>query len=446
MRRASGLILSSLLGVLPALAQYTDPTAFQECGGAAEFAARREGLRKQVGTGLILLFARVTLPEAAHYVEDNDFFYYTGLKEPGAVLAMDAASGRTVLFQPPHSARELQVLGKTLLAQDAETRKGYGFPLVLPIEDLDTFLLRALPGPLWMRLGFPDKTDGARLETAMDQARHHNHPFGVREFPATAPIQRMREHYPGAELKDLTAFIDAQRNLKTPAEAQLLRRTGHLGAEGLKRAMAKAKPGMWQYQVEAEAAYVFAMGGAEGWAYPAIVGSGKDANTWHYFSNRARIEADELVVFDFSPQLHQMTMDITRTFNISGKFTPEQAKWYQVDLDAQKAVIALLKVGNTYEQAAEAGRKVFEKAGIGHQWMGFPGHFLGLATHDVGRCTGPIRKGQVMTVEPIIEFPEQHLHFRVEDTMLVTDGEPEILSAGVPKELAEVEKLVGSQK
>ncbi len=439
-------LLALLLAVLPGLAQYSDPVAFRESGGPAEYAARREALRKEVGRGLILLFARITLPEAAHYVEDNDFHYYTGLKEPGAVLAMDAATGRTVLFQPPHSAREIQVLGKTLLAHDAETRKAFGFPVVLPIEDLDTFILRSLAGPLWVRLGFPDKSDGARLETAMDHARHHNHPYGVRDFPATAPLLRLKERYPGAELRDLTPLMDAQRNVKTAAEAALLRRVGVLGAAGIRQAMAKARPGMWQYQIEAEASYVFAMGGAEGWAYPAIVGSGKDVNTWHYFSNRARIEADEVVVFDFSPQLHQMAMDITRTFNISGKFTPEQAKWYDVDLAAQKAVIALLKVGNTYEQAAEAGRKVFEAAGIGHQWMGFPGHFVGLSTHDVGRCTGPIRKGQVMTVEPIVEFPEKRLHFRVEDTILITEGEPEILNPGVPKERAEVEKLVGSLK
>jgi Xaa-Pro aminopeptidase len=446
MRRVLGSALALFLATSAARAQYSDPVAFKECGGAAEFSARREALRTRVGKGVILLFARVTLPEAAHYVEDNDFFYYTGLKEPGAVLAMDAATGWMALFQPPHSPREIQVLGKTLLAHDAETRKAFGFTRVLPIEELETLLLRSQPGPFWVRMGFPDKTDGARLETAMDHARHHNHPFGLREFPALAPLNRLKEHYPSAELKDLTPLMDAQRNLKTDAEAELLRRNGRLGAEGLKQAMAKAKPGMWQYQVEAEAAYVFAMGGAEGWAYPAIVGSGKDVNTWHYFSNRARIEADELVVLDFSPQLHQMTMDITRTFNISGKFTPEQAKWYDVDLAAQKAVIAMLEVGNTYEQAAEAGRQVFEKAGIGGQWMGFPGHFLGLATHDVGRCMGPIQKGQVMTVEPIIEFPEKRMHFRVEDTMLVTDGEPEILSSAVPKERAEVERLVGSAK
>jgi Xaa-Pro aminopeptidase len=139
-------------------------------------------------------------------------------------------------------------------------------------------------------------------------------------------------------------------------------------------------------------------------AYPAIVGSGPNVNTWHYFSNRESIEPNELVVFDFGASLDHLTMDITRTFNISGKFTPEQAKWYSVDLEAQKAVIALLRPGHTYEEAEAAGKAVFEKAGIGNQWPnGFPGglgHFVGLATHDVLLPKGPIKPGQVVTVEP----------------------------------------------
>ena len=154
----------------------------------------------------------------------------------------------------------------------------------------------------------------------------------------------------------------------------------------------------------------------------------------------------ELVVFDFGASLDHLTMDITRTFNISGKFTPEQAKWYAVDLESQQATIALLRPGHTYEEAEAAGKAVFDKAGIGEQWYGFPGHFVGLATHDVLHPSGPIKSGQVVTVEPIVEFLDKRMHFRVEDTILITNGEPENLSSAIPKELADVEKLVGSAK
>ena len=109
-------------------------------------------------------------------------------------------------------------------------------------------------------------------------------------------------------------------------------------------------------------------------------------------------------------------------------------------------MIALLKPGSTYEQAADAGKAVFAKNGEEKQWFGFPGHFVGLATHDVLRPRGPIKAVQVVTVEPIVEFPDKRMHFRVEDTVLITENGPEVLSSGVPKEISEVEKLVGSAK
>ena len=451
------LLLTLLLLSASAFAQYTDINAINDLGGPQEFASRRTALCKSVGgKGTILLFARITLPEATHYREDNDFFYYTGLREPGAILMLDAASCRPLLFQPQYSARMIQVLGPTILSRSNDERAQLGFPVALPVTEIDNVLSRPALQPdaqFWVRLGFPDKADGARGETGADNARQYSNPYGSDEPANLAAVNKLRARYPMVQFHDLTPLMDAQRNIKTAAEQAWIRKVGKLGADGIKRAISIAKPGIMQYEVEAEASYVFAKGGAEGWAYPAIVGSGRTANTWHYFSNRDKINPGEVVVFDFSPDAHQMTMDITRTFPIDGKFTPEQAKWYQCDLDSQKATIDMLKPGNTYEQAAEAGYKVFEKCGVADQYPGgknsphISGHWVGLATHDVGGpLAGPIKPGQVLTVEPIIEFPDKHIHFRVEDTILITANGHEVLSADVPKEMAEIEKLVKSAK
>lgn len=407
-------------------------------------------LTQQAKTGYILLFARNDIPEATHYREDNDFYYFTGLQEPGAVLGIDNSNGRTILFEPQQAGRTAQVYGQNLLSLPADEAKKLGFERVLPISQLDqilSFVLSTRPGTdLWVRLNFPDKADGARLEIGRDHAWKFEHPYHEPLPEDLAPAKLLAERYPMARLRDVTTFIDAMRNIKRPKEIEVLRRNGKISAEGDLEAIAHARPGMHQYEIEARAYFYFYSHGAQGMAYPAIVGSGENVNTWHYFSNREPIQPHELVVFDFGASLDHLTMDITRTFNISGKFTPEQAKWYAVDLESQKAVIALLKPGHTYEEASAAGKAVFEKAGVGNQWQGFPGHFVGLATHDVLLPNGPIKAGQVVTVEPIVEFADKHLHFRVEDTILLTNGEPEILSAGVPKELAEVEKLVGNVK
>ena len=444
------LLLSCLLvaTALPAFAQYTDLTAINDLGGPQEFARRRAELAKQLKTGYFILFARVTLPEANHYREDNDFFYFTGLADPGAVMVMDIAKGNTMIFEPEQGARGKQVLGPNLLSLTPEQREKLGYKTVLPVSLLDRGLAATLgkETDLWLRLGFADKADGARPEVGGDYAQEYIDPYGDPTPGDRAALQKLAMRYPAAHQRDATPFIDEMRNIKTPQEIALLRRNGALSAEGIKQGIAHARPMMYEYQIEAQADFVFRNGGAQGWAYPAIVGTGQNINTWHYFSDRQQIQPNALVVFDFAADLDHMAMDITRTFNVSGKFTPEQAKWYAVDLECQKAVIALLKPGNTYEQASDAGKAVFTKYGEEKQWLGFPGHFVGLATHDVMRATGPIKAGQVVTVEPIVEFPDKQMHFRVEDTILITDGGPENLSSGVVKEMAEVEGLVGSAK
>jgi Xaa-Pro aminopeptidase len=444
------LLFVFLLSTAASFAQYTDIQAFKDLGGAQEFARRRSDLAKQLKSGYTLLWARINEPEAAPYREDNDFYYFTGVQDLGAILLMNNQTGETTLFEPQQAARTKQVYGPNLLGMDEPARAELGLKTVLPLQDFELAFSRifgqANPPDLWVRRGFADKADGARHETAMDYAAQYANPVGDPTPGDRSALQKLAARYPDVKLNDLTANIDAMRNIKTQAEISILRRNGKISAEGLRRAMAKAKPGMYEYQVEAEAHYWFAFNGAQGIAYPAIVGSGPNSNYWHYFQNRRQMQPNEIVVFDFGADLHHETMDITRTFNVSGKFTPEQARWYQLDLATQKAVIALLKPGHTYEEASEAGRKLFEQAGVADQWWGFPGHFVGLATHDVTHAAGPVKAGQVVTVKPIVEFPDKHMHFRIEDTVLITDGEPEILSSGVPKEMAEVEKLVGSAK
>ena len=444
------LVFAVLFFNLAALAQYTDMQAVADLGGPQEFARRRAELAKQLKTGQTLLFARVNEPEANNYREDNDFYYYTGLQDLGAVMLMDNATGEVEIFEPLQHPRTKQVYGPNLLGATPEEQKALGYTKVSADDTLDRALARMLGSPsapeLWVRLGFADKADGARAETASDYAQQYASPYGDPTPGDRAALKKLAERYPAVQLKDVTPAIDTMRNIKTPGEIAVLRRNGKISAEGIRRGIAKAKPGVWEYQVEAEARYWFAFNGAQGIAYPAIVGSGPNSNTWHYFQDRRQMQANEIVVFDFAADMDHETMDITRTFNVSGKFTPEQAKWYAADLASQKATIALLRPGHSYEEAADAGKKEFEKAGVGDQWRGFPGHFVGLATHDVMHARGPIKAGQVVTVEPIIEFPDKHMHFRVEDTVLITDGEPEVLSSGVVKEMSDVEKLVGSEK
>ena len=432
-----------------ARAQYTDRQAIEDLGGPQEFAARRAELMAQARTGYTLLFARNDIPEATHYREDNDFYYYTGVQDPGAVLAMDNASGKIILFEPQQVGRTAQTYGANLLSQPEEAKK-LGFDTVQPVGNLDIWLSYALSVhpqvDLWVRLGFPDKADGARGEVGRDHAWKFAHPYHEDVPQDLAPgkllartlsdgqaARRHPDHRCDAQhqaaAKKLKSCAATERSARRATAQQSPTRGRECTSTKSKRALTNISTA-----TERRAWRTWRLSAPEKTSTPGTI-----------FPTATSSKANQLVVFDYGASLDHMTMDITRTFNISGKFTPEQAKWYAVDLESQKATIALLKPGHTYEEAEAAGKAVFEKAGIGDQWYGWPGHFVGLATHDVMHPSGPIKAGQVITVEPIVEFLDKQMHFRVEDTVLITNGEPEILSAAIPKEIADVEKLVGSE-
>src|SRR5580692_12184411 len=194
-----------------ARAQYTDWKAIEDLGGPQEFAARRAELMAQAKTGYTLLFARNDIPGAAHYREDNDFYYYTGVQDPGAVLAMDNSNGHIILFEPQQVGRTAQVYGPNLLSQPDEAKR-LGFAAVQPVGNLDIWLSNVLSAHpqvnLWVRLGYPDKADGARPEVGRDHAWKFAHPYHEDVPQDLAPAKLLAERYPMARLRDVTSIID----------------------------------------------------------------------------------------------------------------------------------------------------------------------------------------------------------------------------------------------
>jgi Xaa-Pro aminopeptidase len=141
-----------------------------------------------------------------------------------------------------------------------------------------------------------------------------------------------------------------------------------------------------------------------------------------------------------------LTMDITRTWPVSGEFTELQERAYRCVLEAEKAIIAAMRPGVTRQETRAIAAEIFEKWGFPNQFPGGAGHFVGMSVHDVGDYDLPLQAGMVIAIEPIIDIPEEDLHVRIEDTVLVTEDGVEILSAHVPKEVDEVLALVGRRK
>jgi Xaa-Pro aminopeptidase len=145
---------------------------------------------------------------------------------------------------------------------------------------------------------------------------------------------------------------------------------------------------------------------------------------------------------DYGGSLDYQVIDITRTWPVSGKFDELQLRAYECALETQKAIIAAMRPGATREQTRAISKQIYEKYGFGDQRPASAGHFVGMSVHDVGDYREPFRAGMVIAVEPIIEIPDKHLHVRIEDTILITDGDPVILSAAVPKEIDDVLAIV----
>lgn len=435
------------LGAAVALASVVFATtafAQRETYPPEEFTARREKLAAKLENGSAVLFAATIAQPGVRFRQDNDFFYLTGNEDTGGILYVDGRAKQSFLFLPKLAPRQIEVDGPNWL-EDPNAAKTYGFQAIHPLPYFEEFIARrrnAQEQTLWIRLSERDEVDASRNDAALHNGRRMSGSFGGHITEDAHRVKTVRERYPHFQLRDVSPLIDRMRMIKTPREIEILRKNGRVSAEGIRRAIGATKAGAYEYEIEAEASYWFVRAGAEGNAYPAIVGSGPNVNTWHYNKNSRALADGDLVVMDYGASFAYLTMDITRTWPVSGAFDALQDRAYRATLEAQKAIIAAMKPGVTRAQTRDICRAIFEKWGFGDQRPGSAGHFVGLAVHDVGDGALPFEAGMVIAVEPIIEIKDKRLHIRIEDTVLITPTGAEILSTAAPKEVDELLALI----
>ncbi len=417
--------------------------------GKAEFVGRRAALMDKAGDGLILLFGESMPLPGAHFHQENDFYYLTGVEDPGAALVLVPRTKESYLFLPEQTPREALMGGANLL-QDAKAKEKTGFTEIYQVGFFDEFIARYLARTgttLHLRLTPADTIDNARSETLIFTARkarlHYNDQVSLDNYR----IGKLREQFPAAEVKDITPFIDAMRVIKSPEEIEVMRRNGRISAEAVKRAMLASRPGGFEYEVEAEAMHVILKNGGTGAAYPPIVGSGPNTCILHYEKNERRAEDGDLVLMDFGGVLDYMCMDISRTWPASGKFTKEQREVYETVLEIQKACIEAYRPGVTNQDVQNHVAEVMRKKGLDPRGQkgGF-GHYVGLCTHDVGPRVEKLQEGMVFAIEPGLYYPEKNIGVRIEDTVLITRDGCEVLTRDVPKEIDDVEKLLARRQ
>jgi Xaa-Pro aminopeptidase len=259
-------------------------------------------------------------------------------------------------------------------------------------------------------------------------------------------INKIKEHYPLLAVKDLTPVLDMMRWVKDEKEINLIRECGRIGALGFDEAMRVTRPGIYEYQVVAACDFIYQNEGAQGPAYFAIAASGERGLSWHYNANNHKLRDGDVILLDYAPDHHYYTTDITRTWPVGEKFSDLQLKMYNCIKEAEEKVVTAMKPGVTVNDLKKVAKEIYIKHGFEKLWPDYIGHFVGMAVHDVGPYDKPFVAGVVFNVEPIIEDQALKIHFRLEDTIVITPTGSENLTAGttvVPEQIYKLMKEKG---
>ncbi len=425
-----------------------------------EFARRRKRLMDLVEPGSIII--QPNAPERVRnrdvyypFRSDSDFYYLSGFPEPESVLVLvpDRPQGEFLLFCREKDAEQETWHGRRAGLEGACAE--YGADDAFPITDLDDIL----PGLL---------ENKERIYYTMGRYVEFDQRL-VSWLNRVTSKGRAGVHAPD-QFVSLGHVVHEMRLFKSSQELKAMRRAAKIAAEAHKRAMAVCRPGMREYQVEAELLHCFMQHGARAPAYPSIVGSGANSCILHYTENTATMKDGDLLLIDAGAEYDYYASDVTRTFPVGGEFSEAQRLAYEIVLEAQAAAIAEVRPGNGWNEPHEAAvevitrglvdlgilkgrlRKLIDAEAYRPYYMHKTGHWLGMDVHDVGdykladewRIFEP---GMVTTIEPglyfaatIRDLPREwwNIGIRIEDDVLVTETGHEVLTIEAPKSVDDV--------
>ncbi len=433
--------------------------------GKVDFAQRRKAFFQKLGDGVAVFpspLEAVRNNDVHHtYRQSSSLYYLTGFDEPKSLALLAGASKNPfqIFVHPKDKTKEMWE-GKILGPERAKALLGANVASVsIPNEPFNEAFIEALltADKVYYRLGVDAQMD-ARILTLMHKA--------LRKLGRTG-----RPLWP---ILDPDEILGEMRLVKSKAEIDRLQRAADISAEAHQNAMRIAKPGMYEYQIEAALFHAFRGNGAKRLGYDSIVASGPNACILHYHENSRRMSEGDLLLIDAGGEYDFYTADITRTFPVSGRFTEAQKDVYQAVLEAQKACIAIAKPGKTmkeiHEHAIEVLTEELKKLKVlkgptaqlikNRDFFAYyphgTGHWLGMDVHDVGRYyqdeyknARKLTPGMVFTIEPGLYFgldskaPARFkgIGVRIEDDIVITQNGCRVLTAAVPKEVEEVEAL-----
>lgn len=435
----------------------------------ADFELRRDRLAQQMGPNSIAIIE--TSPVAYRnrdadykFRADSSFFYLTGFAEPEAVAVIettDTVDDYTYSLFCRERNREMEIwngyrAGIDGAIEDFEADEAYAIDL-LDEEILEKLLNKER---LYYRIGHRAEFDAK-----------------ISQWIKQADAQQRRGNGSPSQVLQLDRIVDEMRLIKSDQEIELMQIASNISAAAHMRAMQQVRPDMIEYALEAELNYVFGQHGCVP-SYNSIVGGGENACILHYVENNKPLNSGDLVLIDAACEYEFYASDITRTFPVNGKFSPEQKALYEIVLAAQYAAIDAVRIGNAYREPHEVAVRILtqglidlgllkgdlneliETEAFRQFYMHGTGHWLGMDVHDVGsyKADGEWRAyedGMVVTVEPGLYIaPDDEsvdpkwrgIGIRIEDDVVATQQGPLVLTKDVVKEIADIEQLMAQAK
>ncbi len=367
---------------------------------------------------------------AYRYRQESNFLYLTGIKDPGAsilfvpkFLDVEGKKVHTIYF----------VSGKLL-----DSTQIYENELVLNTDRFKDIFNSTLPSLSMLYVSAPD------LGFANDWLNNK------RYYMDKDARKELENKFPNLKVKNIGSIVAKLREIKSETELKIIQKAIDITGDGLSRTMSKCKPGMYEYELQAEIEYEMTRQGAEYTGFPSIIGSGKNSHILHYSKNRGQMQSGELVVMDVGAEYNGYSADITRTIPVSGKFTKAQREIYELIFDTQKEILKIIKPGLALKEidnkfkalVNEKGYKKYIEHGITHH--------LGLDAHDAW-SSDTLKPGMVITVEPGLYVPDDDkeigeeyrgIAIRIEDDVLVTEKGNIVLSKNIPKGIEEIENIM----
>ena len=428
----------------------------------AEFAAHRAQVMAAIGDGVAIISGATEQPNYEKFKQNKAFFYLCGVEVPRAILLIDGRTKTSTLFLPARNAGAERSEGPVLVPGD-DAVKMTGVESVVDRTTFDAVLKTIAAERRNIHVPFRAESIGA---VAVDRVTANARataadPWDGRPSKEAVFREKIQAIARGSEVVDLDPIMDSMRVVKSPAEIALVREATRIASLAIAEGMRAAEVGMFEYEIEAVADYVFKRHNAMGIGYFALVATGTNAAWPHYHAAQSKLADGDLVLFDYAPEFKYYTSDVTRMFPANGRFSPRQRELYGIYLKLYQALMSSIGPGPADARIKDAHAKMTAilasftftdpkikeaaerfVAGYAKGGRSF-GHGVGLEVHDVnGRFDGVYKPGMIFTIEPALTISDERVYIRLEDVILITETGYENLSASLPMDIDGIERLM----